>query len=261
MRKYLTGLVLCLVSVAVVCAAILFGLYRASQQVPDFYQRALVSTAVQESGERFERQALALHNQVQHPGHWEARFTEDEINAWLAGVLPEKFPQALASGISDPRVAIEGDTLRLAVRYERGSTSTIVSLAARAHLTDEPNEIAVEIRDVRAGSLPVPLARFLEEIKLNAAQAGLPLRWTEAAGQPVALVRLPLTAKGSGRRRQMERLQLEDRALVVGGRTEELPDANSLAEAQSLAGSDNQGSDDQASGEVASPAASDIRHR
>jgi hypothetical protein len=257
MRKFLVALLVTTLAIVAVCAALLVGLYRASQQVPDFYQRALVTTAADREGsERFERQALALHNQVRHPGQWEARFTEDEINAWLAAVLPEKFPEALTSGVSDPRVAIEGDTMRLAVRYERGSTSTIVSLAARARLTDEPNEIAVEIRDVRAGSLPVPLARFLDEIKLHAVHAGLALRWTEAAGQPVALVRLPLDAKNSpGKRLRLERLQMDGQALVVGGRTEELP------EAQSLAGSNDQGRNDQAGEEVASPAASEIRQR
>jgi hypothetical protein len=257
MRKSLAWLLVSMLTLAVACVATLFGLYRASQQVPEFYQRALVTAAADhESGERFERQALALHNQVRHAGEWEARFTEDEINAWLAAVLPEKFPQALASGLSNPRVAIEGDIIRLALRYERGSTSTIVSLIARVHLTDEPNEIAVEIRDVRAGALPVPLARFLDEIKVHAVHAGFPLRWTETAGLPVALVRLSQGAKGPPNRRlRVERLQLHDRALVVGGRTDELSDSPSLA------GSDDQRSNDQGSEEVASPAASEIRQR
>jgi hypothetical protein len=240
MRKLLAGLLVAMLGVGVAGAAVLFALYRASQKVPEFYQRALVqATADEESSERFERQALALHNQVRRAGRWEARFSESEINAWLAAVLPEKFPQALSSGVSDPRIAIEGDLIRLAVRYDRGSTHAVISLAARARLTDVPNELAIEIREVRAGALPVPLARFLDEIKLHAAHAGFPLRWTDAAGQPVALVRLPLEAKEPARRLHVERLELDDKALVVGGRTEEDPKSRPVPEAPSLAESES----------------------
>jgi hypothetical protein len=254
MRKIAAALTAVMVALVVIGAVASLGLYRASQQVPTFYQRALVGTAAKhDSGERFEQQALALHNQARRQGQWEARFSEDEINGWLAAVLPEKFPQALAHGISDPRIDIDGDLMRLAVRYERGSTSTVVSLAARVQLTTEPNEVAIEIRDVRAGSLPVPLARFLDEITLRAAHAGFPLSWTEADGQPVALVRLPLDPKSfQGRQLTLERLELTDCELVVGGRTEELPPAESIAEVVQP---------DEPDQEVASPAASEIRQR
>jgi hypothetical protein len=252
MRKFAGALFVVMLALIVVSAAALFGIYRASQQVPRFYQQALArSYAEAESGDRFERQALALHNQARQAGAWEARFSEEAINAWLAGVLPQKFPEALANGVSDPRVAIEGETVRLAVLYRKGSTSTVVSLAAQVHLTVEPNEVAVRIDDVRAGALPVPLARFLDEVTLRAAQAGLPLRWTEAGGKPVALVRLPLDPKAfKGRQLTLERLAFQDRELVVGGRTEELPMVDDLA-----------GSADHPDEELASPAASETRQR
>ena len=281
MRKLLAGLLVALLSVAVAGVAVLFTLYRASQQVPEFYQRALGAAAADdESSERFERQALALHNQVRRAGQWESRFSEAEINAWLAVVLPANFPQALSGGVSDPRVAIEDDVIRLALRYHRGSTQAVISLAARARLTDEPNELAIEIREVRAGRLPVPLARFLDEIKLQAAQASFPLRWTDAAGQPVALVRLPLNDKEpAGRRCYVERLEVGDRALVVGGRTEEvpetqpspaapslaqpryIPEAPALAEADSKAEIQRHAGTAQPVEAVASPAASETRQR
>jgi hypothetical protein len=92
MRKIAAALTAVMVALAGIGAVASFGLYRASQQVPKFYQRALVSTAAEhDSGERFERQALALHNQARRQGQWEARFSEDEINGWLAAVLPENF--------------------------------------------------------------------------------------------------------------------------------------------------------------------------
>jgi hypothetical protein len=252
MRKFAGALIAVMLALIVVSAATLFGIYRATQQAPSFYRRAL-ETAVAETdgGERFEQEALNLHNQARRPGQWEARFSEDEINGWLAAVLPKKFPQAQARGFSDPRVAIDGDIVRIAAQSKQGGVATVLSLAAHVHLTEESNEIAVRISDVRAGSLPVPLARLIDEITRRSVQAGLPLRWTDAAGQPVALVRLPLEPKSaSGRQLVLERLELQGRELYVSGRTEELPAAQELA-----------GSADQPEDGVASPDASETRHR
>jgi len=252
MRKFAGALIVVMLALLVVSAVTLFGLYRATQQTPPFYRRVIQPSAEQSTGgEQFERQALTLHNQVRHPGTWEGRFSEDEINGWLAAVLPEKFPQAIARGISDPRIAFADDTVQLAARYQRGSASTVVSLVAHVHLTDEPNEVAVQISNVRAGSLPVPLAKVLQEITHRAAQAGLPLRWTEAAGQPVALVRLPLDAKeANAPRRILERLEFRSRELLVAGHTEQAHDAAELAVAA-----------DQPEGDAATRAESETRQR
>jgi hypothetical protein len=43
-----------------------------------------------EEGQRFERDALDLHNQLLHGGRWEACLTQDEINGWLATDLPAR---------------------------------------------------------------------------------------------------------------------------------------------------------------------------
>lgn len=200
-------------------------LYHAARQVPEFYRVALEQPAElqHEQGEKFERQALALHNQAYHDGRWTVRFTEEEINGWLAVELPAKFPRALPPGISAPRVAFEKGRMRLALRLQRGEASTVLSAAGEAHLTAEPNEIAVRIDSMRAGLLPVPLSRFLEEISQRAAQADLPLRWTEIDGSPVALIRLPLASdEGERRRLVLENVSLEFGALAIAGRTERL---------------------------------------
>src|SRR5581483_1168786 len=122
MRPTVRRLLLGGLATGLFAAASLLGVFQASRVVPAFYRKALVAPAGAsvEDGQQFERAALELHNQLHHSGRWEARLTQDEINGWLATDLPAKFPQALPSGVSEPRIAIEDGVLRVAVRYQRG---------------------------------------------------------------------------------------------------------------------------------------------
>ena len=92
MRKLGRRLLIALSCAAVVLLVGLLVVYRASQQAPAFYEKALTRepAELRDEGQHFERQALALHNQLTSSGAWEVRFTEDEINGWLATELPAK---------------------------------------------------------------------------------------------------------------------------------------------------------------------------
>jgi hypothetical protein len=209
---------------AIAAGATLWTVYRASQQVPEFYVQALAAPPSRQAaaGEELERQALALNNQVRRPGQWEARFTQDQINGWLAADLPRKFPGSLPRGAADPRVAVSPEEVQLAVKWQQGNVNAVLSAAGEVYLTEEPNEVAVRILSVRAGALPVPLARFLDEIASRAASSGLALRWSEIDGDPVALVKLPLDrAEFKGKRLVLEELRLEEGAIIVAGRTDD----------------------------------------
>ena len=103
-----------------------------------------------------------------------------------------------------------------------GCGSAVLSAAGDIDLTEEPNQVAIRILSVRAGALPVPLARFLDEIAERAASSGLPLEWTEIEGDPVALLTLPLDREEfRGKQLLVEELRLEEGAIVVGGKTDD----------------------------------------
>lgn len=210
------------------------AMYWASRQVPDFYQQNLVIAPSDTAEADLEQQALSLHNQLQHAGAWEARFTADQINSWLANDLPYKCPWLLPSTITDPRIVLEDHVVRLAARYRRGSVDTIISLTGEAYLTAQPNEVAIRIQQARAGYLPLPLGQFLDDIRLRAERADISLRWTEQDGDPVALIKIPhdhdlpgrSIANGSSQteRLMIERLALEAGEFVIAGRIESVPD-------------------------------------
>lgn len=206
----------------------LFGTYRASQHVPEFYERAIHLEPVDQAkaGEELERQVLELHNEARQEGHWEATFTDEQINGWLAVDLPAKFPNSLPPEVRDPRVAIDPQQAQIACRYEGPKAQAVVSLAVDIHLTDEPNVIAVRIRQARAGLLPLPIKQGLDRITTAAREAGIPLRWSQKEGDPVALVTLPLTHEQYGKRLlKLKSLELRAGEIYLAGETERAPSA------------------------------------
>ena len=67
----------------------------------------------------------------------------------------------------------------------------------------------------------MPLAQFLDDIAERAGEAGLPIRWSQQDGDPVALVTLPLDRKEfKGKKLQVESLKIAAGEIVVAGRTE-----------------------------------------
>lgn len=201
------------------------GLYQASQQVPEFYAQALTIEPAKQAaaGDALEREALELNNQVRQEGQWVARFTAEQINGWLADDMPEKFPRMLPEGVSAPRVAIDEGLAQVACRYDQGGFSTVVVLGIEPYLTEEPNVVAVRIRHVRAGQIPIPLGKFIDEISERAARSGLPLTWSELEGDPVALVTVPEQIEElKNRRLKLETIALLPGELLLSGRTEPL---------------------------------------
>jgi hypothetical protein len=201
----------------VAAGAGLFLAYRASQRVPDFY-RAAIATASEdqiEARDAFVAQATALAGDLGEVGHWQSLFTADEINAWLALELARHYPEMLSGELHDPRVGLAAGEATVACRYERGGISSVLSLSFEAYL-QEPNVIALRILRARAGALPIPLGRVLENISRAAQQLNLRLEWRRSQGDPVALVTLPQQGSGPAPW-QLESLELRERELFVSG--------------------------------------------
>jgi hypothetical protein len=226
MRKICRRLMISAAAAGLLASVALWCVVAASRRAPEFYRQALAASpaALAQDGQRFEHDALDLHNQLQEEGHWQALLTQDEINGWLATDLPAKFPKLLPPGVSQPRLAIEDGKFRVAVHYQRGRVDTVLSLTGEAYLTAQPNEVAVRLDAARAGLVPVPLARFIDEISAHAARADLPLRWSEVRGAPVALLRVPLNLNDDGKRQVLlDRVELQDATLLLAGRTQKGP--------------------------------------
>ena len=159
----------------------------------------------------------SLRPAVRNPT-WEVIFTSEQINAWLAADLEQKFPQLLPTGVSEPRVAIEDGLAKVACRYTSPKFSTVFSLELDSFLTETTNEFAIRIAKARAGALPVPLKRFFDQITARAEEANLSVLWTQQEDSPVALVKLPTNLDDVRSDVVIEVIEIEEGQIRIAGR-------------------------------------------
>jgi hypothetical protein len=230
MRGVVRILVVVSCSAALLAGAVLLALYRSSQQVPQFYQQALEVTPArqEESSRQMLEQTSALVHRAQQEGAWEATFTAEQINGWMAVDLAKNHADALPPEVQDPRLSIQPDGVSLGCRWETEQISTVFSLQVELYLA-EPNTIAMRIRGARAGSVPLPLARILDGIARGAAELDLRLEWLQTDGDPVALIRLPSPQDKHDRQIIIETIELGEGKVYLAGKTVHQPAQQSAA--------------------------------
>lgn len=199
---------------------VLAGGYWAVQREPEFYRLALAHepAKLEVASDEMLQHSTALASDVREVGPWQALFTAEQINGWLAVDLPQNHPDFLPAEISEPRVLFKPSRVTLGCRLEQAGITTVASLEVEAYMA-QPNVLAVRFCKARAGAVPVPLAPILERCSAAAAASNLRLEWQQASGDPVALITLA-TRHEPGTEFFLERLELRDGALYLAGRTE-----------------------------------------
>ena len=207
--------------VAILAAGTLWAIFtRMLYHRPDFYTAAVSASAseMDTAGVELEKNLLTLHNQVRRGGQWQVRLNDLEVNGWLAADLPSKLPNLLPADIANPCVSFRGQAITLAFRYADERWDVIVSARLSVSATNESNQIKVRIDRLRAGAIPLPLTRVMEQASDACRDSGIRLRWTEEQGRPVALIRLELPSPhGVKRDVVLEQITVEDGQLVLSG--------------------------------------------
>ena len=111
------------------------------------------------SSEKCQRELIQLYNSVidHDDQEWGHCFTDGEINSYLAEhfVQSRLDKQLLPEGVSQPRIVIEPDKVRVAFRYGSGLWSTVVSIDLRLWLVKgEPNVVALKLVGFHAALCP-----------------------------------------------------------------------------------------------------------
>ena len=133
--------------------------------------------------------------------------------------------------ILNPRINFQSGAATLACTYRHAGHETVMSIAFDLYLS-EPNVVALRLRRVRAGLLPVPLADVLRAIAEAGHSFGLMVQWRQVSGDPVALVHLSHSVDDDGRL-QLEAIELRDGEIFIAGRTLP-PSPESLARRERL---------------------------
>ena len=197
--------------------------------VPEFYAQATerLPEETVEASLRLEQDVEKLRNDAARLGSWRATFSDSTINAWLVEELPKRFPKLQARGVQDPRIVIEDGRILAAARYKDRRWDTVISFEVVVELTEEANMLALRLKNLRAGALPLPLEKFQKGITKEAAKGDIDVRWDMTDGGPIALVTVPREHPGYVASPVIvESLKLKDGWLELAGHTGELAEAS-----------------------------------
>jgi hypothetical protein len=186
---------------------------------PDFY-RAVVRLPREQravKAKRFMAQSLQLRNDICNEPSWEAIFTDQEVNAWLAEDLVTHFADQLPPEVHEPRVVFEVDRVTLAFQLDKGPFSSVIWVVARPHVP-EGNVLELTLEKIRAGVLPVPADRVLDRITEHARNHGLDVRWRPGVeGLPIVTIRYtPDSARDDVK---LEQVQIQAGQIRLAGRS------------------------------------------
>lgn len=161
-----------------------------------------------------------LKTDIRTKGEWGETFTAEELNSFFAEMMTGNgsFASLMPEGFHSPRVAFEGDRMKLGFRYGRGFWSSVVWIELRAWLVaDEVNLMAVEVCDLRAGRLGVGTQTVLDAIAESSRSSNIDVTWYRHNGNPVGLFRF--FSDQPHPPSQVLTLETQDGKLVVAGRT------------------------------------------
>jgi len=212
-------------ALALLLAVLAFGTWKAAQHEESWYVEAVAAAEPDSqkqqaaAGDEFERQALDFRNEARRRGQWQAVFTDEHINGWLASDLQEKFPDLLPDHVHDPRVKIDEDFARAAFRVVTPQVDSVVIVGVDLYLTETPNELAVRFRDARAGLVPLPLKRVTDIATRAAEKTNIIIRWAHNDGDPVALIQIPERVDGIDGQLIVENVDVRDGEVYLSGRT------------------------------------------
>jgi hypothetical protein len=193
----------------------------AVRHVPHFYVDALAVDPVeqQQASDKMVRRTAALSNDARKEGHWDAVFTADQINGWLAVDREQNHPQLIPNAFHDPRVAIHDGQLIVGCRYESGQMDTVLSLTADVYL-QSPNVLALRIQRARAGAVPLPLKDVTSQLVAACENLGCKVELREVGADPLLLLTLPLpTNSAHDGTIRVETVELREAELHIAGQT------------------------------------------
>jgi hypothetical protein len=187
-------------------------------QAPQFYLDRLEAAddqSQEELANQFLNSGTRLYNSIITGSNaWKETFTEASINAWFAHDLKRNHLRALPRGVSEPRVALDADCLRVGFRWGVGPLTSVVQIAIKTWVPKE-NNLAVELKGASAGSLPLPTTYVRSIVESVAERNGCEVRWKRNGANLVALITLPAAKRGI----ELRRAEVSEGAVTLSGRS------------------------------------------
>jgi hypothetical protein len=211
------------VPIIVACVAVLVAapgaVWLSLTHQPRFY-RAIVQVPPErqeEEAKRFVAQSLQLRNDICNEPNWQAVFTDQQVNAWLAKDLVTHFADQLPPEVHEPRVVFEPDRVTLAFQLDQGSVKSVIWVVARPNVP-KGNVLELTLEKIRAGALPVPADKILDRIVEHVRDRGLEVEWKRVDHLPVVTLRY--TPDDDREDVRLERVEIRDGQIQLAGRSD-----------------------------------------
>jgi len=194
---------------------------------PSYYRRMIQLPRAQREvkAKQFVAQSLQLRNDIVNEPTWEAVFSDQEVNAWLAEDLVTHFADQLPPEVHDPRVLFETDRVILAFQLNKGGVQSVITVVARPRVPAE-NTVELTLEKIRAGLLPVPADNVLDRIMEHARLRGLNVQWQRREGYPVVV--LQYTPNLAREDILLEELEIRSGQIRLAGRSDRTKGAFTL---------------------------------
>jgi hypothetical protein len=222
MRRRIRSLIVTMTLLLLLLGAVGGVLASVLKHEPGFYNTVTTEPG-ENSGEKasqFLTRLQDLKNDIRSKADWGSTFRADDLNCFFHENFGETngFVKLLPKSCHSPRLVIEGDRVKLGLRYGEGFWSTIVWIELRAWLVkNETNLVAMEICGLKAGGLPVGGQTLLDSITEVAHDSNVDVTWYRNNGNPVGLFRFY-----AGQLRpstQIHTFRIVDGSVIIGGRT------------------------------------------
>jgi hypothetical protein len=186
---------------------------------PCYYRDMVLQSREQRQGKarRFVAQGLQLRNDICNEPNWEAVFSDQEVNAWLAEDLVTHFADHLPPEVHEPRVLFELDRIVLAFELRQRGIDSVITVVARPRVP-AGNTVELTLEKIRAGILPVPADNVLDRIVEYARFLGVDVEWMRRDGYPVVLIRYTPNLQRDDV--QLEEVQIRTGQLRLAGRSD-----------------------------------------
>jgi hypothetical protein len=164
---------------------------------PNFYRQARVPST--EGRRKLALECVTKFTQMTEDRRakkekWGCSVSETEMNSFFQEVFAQQgeAENLRKLGISSPTVVLEDNQFRIAFRYDTGWFSTIVSYRVKVWLVPkEPNVIAVEFLNARAGGLPITSQTLMQQLCDAARKMDCKVTLYRHEGNAVAVVQIP----------------------------------------------------------------------
>ncbi len=202
-----------------VLASIATGAWLCLTYQPSYYRAMVRLSRAQRAGraKKFVAQSLQLRNDICNEPSWEAVFTDQEVNAWLAEDLVTYFADQLPPEVNDPRVLFELNRITFAFQLRQGGVQSVITVVARPRIP-EGNTVELTLERIRAGILPVPADNILDRIVEYVRGHGVDVEWARKGGYPVVLMRY--TPHEAREDVQLEEIQIREGQIRLAGRSD-----------------------------------------